>query len=214
MYRDKVLVNRYPFWLMWNYTTEANIDYEKNIIKTERRESHFERASKLEIFLLKYLPFILLFVFMARLPMDSKEWIVMGITSFFMLIGIYIKTHSTRFFKLYVFLLFLAMYVLFLNIDGIGRYLNLAIGDFITLYIIFFLIYDYKINGLSDYYYLTDIKNAGKVRISKRVHRKALRVPFTQKHLINNIPTGVNAHFNYSFGGYYFKPLKQDLQNV
>ena len=204
MFDTEVIVNKYPYWLFSRYKIKVNMDKEKNILKSKYKESHYTKVPPYQIFIIKYVPFLLLFLFYFNLPTTMDELVLSLVVILWITITYLLSKSSTFLLKLMLFITLVIFYIAIFNFDVSGRTINTLISWFLKIYMILFIFYDFIKYGYKNYYYLEDAIESGKVTISKFKKRSAMRVPFTKKHLLN-IPTGFNAQFNYSFGGYYFK---------
>jgi len=204
VFDTEVIVNKYPYWLFSRYKIKVNMDKEKNILKSKYKESHYTKVPPYQIFIIKYVPFLLLFLFYFNLPTTMDELVLSLVVILWITITYLLSKSSTFLLKLMLFITLVIFYIAIFNFDVSGRTINTLISWFLKIYMILFIFYDFIKYGYKNYYYLEDAIESGKVTISKFKKRSAMRVPFTKKHLLN-IPTGFNAQFNYSFGGYYFK---------
>ncbi|CAA6799841.1 MAG: Unknown protein [uncultured Sulfurovum sp.] len=211
-YNKKILVNRYPYWLFWNYETVAYIEDSEMKLETEYKQTKFSKTSGYQVFLIKYVPFILMIFFFMKIPQSEDELIISCMVVLYMGVGYIAYKHSTFMVKLLLGLTLLGFYMALFKFDASGRTMNVIVSWFLKIYIVVFILYDFFIHGYRDYFYLDEIIESGHITISKFKKRPALRVPFTKKHLLQ-IPTGFNAGFNYSFGGYFFKIVEKKKLN-
>jgi len=211
-FNQKILVNRYPYWFYWNYTTVASIDKSEELLETEHKKTKFSKASSFQIILIKYFPFILMSLLFMKLPQSMVELWIACMVVIYMGIAYLAYQHSVFMIKFLLAITLIGFYIALFKFDTSGRTMNIIVSWFLKLYIIIFVVYDYVTQGYKDYFYLDEIVESGHVTISKFKKRPLLRVPFTQKHILK-VPTGFNAGFNYSFGGYFFKIVesKKDI---
>ncbi len=204
MLDTEIIVNKYPYWFFSRYRIKVNMDKNKQILKSEHKESYFTKVPPYQIFIIKYIPFLLLFLFYFNLPTNTDELILSVLVMFWITIAYLLSKSSTFLLKLMLFGTLVVFYIAIFNFEISGRTINILISWFLKIYMVLFIFYDFIKYGYKNYYYLEDAIESGKITLSKFKKRSAIRVPFTKKYLLN-IPTGFNAQFNYSLGGYYFK---------
>jgi len=204
-----ILVNRYPYWLFWNYKTVAYLDTNNMMLESKYRKSKFSKASSFQIILIKYVPFLLMFIFLIKLPQSKEEWIISISVATYIGLAYMAYRYSQFMIKFLLGVTLLGFYMALFKFDVSGRSMNVVVAWFLKMYIMLFVLYDYFVYGYKNYFYLEDIIESGHVSISKFKKRPILRVPFTEKYLFH-VPTGFNAGFNYSFGGYFFKVVVEN----
>lgn len=203
-------VNKYPYFLWLNHRIEdLEIDYENKIISGKNGTSSFSNANKIEVFLLKYIPILVVLYFILRMPtLDDMLGIFI---SFFITLVTFLlyKTKKILFLKIFIFALLFGTFF-FALLFGQEKIENtfFTIMHYIGIYIIFlYLYFDYKEKDFRRYYKLDAKKRIEKTVIGKG-QRKMMRIPFTKKHILRyQVRDSFNLKF--SLGGFYFCELKE-----
>ena len=211
----KLYINEKPYFLLNNYTVESTIDLENRILNTEHKKNVlFCKVHWLEIFFIKFFPYIFSLFLMYRFPQGKLE-ISISILSilsiyFFKIIS---KYFSAFFIKFTATLLILLVVTIVLKVDGSFRYVNFFIISMVSNFILILFIEEYLKHGLNNYYKLLNISKKGNIKITHRKELKGVKLPFTKKYLFKQ-KFGFNSSIKYNLDGFYFKIIEEGLENV
>ncbi|MCK9476237.1 MAG: hypothetical protein M0R46_09970 [Candidatus Muirbacterium halophilum] len=209
--KKTIEVNKYPFFLWLNYKTNVDINQDESYV-IGNKKSYYAKVDTKEIFLIKYL-FLFVLFFAIRLPSSIQDLFAILIALFVLAGFLLVWKKKKEYFNIYGVFIFIAIIVFFLAGLVNARVLNSTMQYFMLFYLAGYIYYDYKKKNIGKYYKLIDIKNKGKVDVSKKANKKALRIPFTQKHLLNR-NMGFNISFNYNIGGHYFYILPNYIEEL
>ncbi|WP_419774108.1 hypothetical protein [Halarcobacter sp.] len=200
--KKQVKINKYPYLLWLHYRKELEVDLENQKVKSNVAESKTKKIDDWKIFLMKYIPFILI-LFVGVYPQNMIELKVFAIALFVVAISSIILVKFLNHFKKYLILITLiGYYVIFTNSE------NIELIDLFSIYtaeiiIVIVLIRDIYLKKYTNYYSLIDIKKINKVNIAKK-HERPL-IPIWRKKGFFKIKRGFNIGFNLSIGGYFMR---------
>ena len=149
-------LNKYPYFLLWNYTMNAEIDFKKCIVNTDiSKDIEFKPVPSWHILFLKYIPFILLILLLMKVPTNLNEIIVYLITGILFYVGY--TLYKTNFFlaKIYSVVIVLSSYFILFKIPGSVKFLNLSLSAYMAILASLLLILIYRRTGYRNYYKLT-----------------------------------------------------------
>jgi len=201
---NNIYVNKYPYFLWALYKIKnPKIDIEKKEIQGDYSSAKFEKASLLEIILLKYLP-LLLFIPYFQFPRTMIEAVVM-FCSFFTILVIFLlyrlnKINTIKYFILGVFVL-IASLSFTLEQLNIENYFFMYIQYMGVMGVGLFVYFDIKDKVYKNYYRLSAKKEVNITPINKG-KREFMKVPFTKKHLMKYSVKN-DFKINFLLGGYY-----------
>lgn len=201
--KKQVKINKYPYLLWLHYRKELEVDLENQKVKSEYTESKIKNVANWKIFLMKYLPFLII-LFFGVYPQNLVELKVFAIALFVVAISSIILVKFLKHFKKYLILVTLfGYYIIFTNTEHIQLIdmFSLFIAEII---IVIVLIRDIYLKKYTNYYYLSDIKKINKITVAKKHERPLIPLWFGSKGLFK-IKRGFNIGFNLSIGGYYMR---------
>ena len=208
-------INERPYFLLNNYTVESTIDLENKILNTEHKKNVlFCKIHWLEIFFIKFFPYIFLLFLMYRFPQNRYEIFI----SILSILGIYlfkiISKYFSTFFIKFISILFVVLCVsVVLKIEGSFKYVNFFIISIVSNFILFLLIEEYLKHGLMNYYKLLNIAKKGSIKITRQKEVKGLKIPFMKKYVFRQ-KIGFDSSIKYNLDGFYFKIIEEELENV
>lgn len=205
-------LNQYPYFLWINKTVSFKKEKDSFLITDIETgnvtESNIEEVSKIEIFLMKHLPIILIVYYVWYLP--SFIPFVLGVIV--SLIATVIIKYLPRWFKKYVFLLCLGgLYMAFNDMEILFEHSLYVVVNYSILFFLFFEIYG--LIKTDKYFYLTEFESSFKVDGTRAL-------PGKTRIFRNKIPwfsltanrKRVNL-FNFSMNGYYLRVKEWELNN-
>lgn len=201
--KKKVKINKYPYLLWLHYHKDLEVDLKNQIVKSEFAESKIKSVANWKIFLMKYLPFLII-LFFGVYPQNLVELKVFAIALFVVVISSIILVKFLKHFKKYLILITLiGYYIIFTNSE------HIELIDLFSIYtaeiiIVIVLIRDIFLKRYTNYYSLSDIKKVNKVTIAKKHDRPLIPLWFGRKGLFR-VKRGFNLNFNFSIGGYFMR---------
>ena len=213
---EKLLyINEKPYFLLNNYTIVSTIDLKNKILNTKHKKNVlFCKIHWLEIFFIKFFPYISLLFLMYRFPQNKLEIFIsiLSILSiyFFKIISKHFSTFSIKF----IAILFVVLSVsVVLKIEGSFKYVNFFFISIVSNFILFLLIEEYLKHGLMNYYKLLNITKKGSLKITRQKEVKGLHIPFIKKYVFKQ-KIGFNSSIKYNLDGFYFKIIEKELENA
>lgn len=201
--KSQVKINKYPFLLWLHYRKDLDIDLENQIIKSEVAESRIKRIDNWKVFLMKYLPFVLI-LFFGIYPQSFMELKIFLLSLLVVFISSLVLIKFLKYFKKYLILLTLiGYYIIFTNTEHI-QLIDLFSVYAAELIVVAILVRDIYLKRYANYYYLLDIKKINKVNIATQHTKPLIPLWFGNKGLFR-IKRGLNLGFDFSIGGYYIR---------
>jgi len=164
-----ITVNKYPFWLFWNYKTKAKMDNQSITIEAERTKTTYSKTSTIKILLLKYLPFLILFL-LFKIPQSLNELVLMLGVVLYTLLMAWSYKHVANGFSRFIFSLMVTLLLTYTIITVIMGQFSMAILYFLEIFIVLFLLNDLWVKGFRDYYLFEDSGYYFKVMDKKEAH--------------------------------------------
>ena len=182
-------INKYPYFLWLNQSVEVTLDNEQIHIKDnesgEVNRSVKNRISKIEIFFMKHLPALALFVYIFFVDFFIPEILAIGIGFCVFALGVFIVNFYPKWFKKYILLICIGgLYMTFQNSEVLFEH-SLYVVVEATLF--FFLLRElYALIKEDEYYCIQEIDSSD-IEATKK-----------SKVTISNL----------NFGGYYLRTKK------
>lgn len=203
-------INKYPYFLWLTYFKELEFDFENMKVKSDVGESSITKVSKYWIFLLKYLPFVLLLTFGSYPKDQSDVFIFLG--SFIIVVSsIYLLIKFPRYFIKYLIAFTIFVNLLIYNYSILTIIIDSAIVYIVELIILSILLRDIYKKNYNKYYFLESVKKFNTIHFAKK-HNRPL-VP-----LIPKIKTfgwkgkglfrkkrGFDINFSFYLNGYFVR---------
>lgn len=168
----KTRVNSIPFFLWATHSRELEIDFEKNIAKSDLAESKIEKANPIVIIILKYLPIVLILLAGGRIPLlDELGSIAISITvvSFLFFTG-YLAMAQKSIFLFYFVLISICLLVLYLMFYTHVDVYAIESSAIFAVQFIFVAILSIDIwkKNYEKYYWLTDLEKNINLKIARK----------------------------------------------
>lgn len=195
-------INRVPYLLWFNIPTIVEVDWERGLIHNDfGMKSKIVKVNKWLVFLMKYLPLLLLLLVGGNAPQDALEVALFALGGIITYLSIWVYTEHPNLFKIYVVAFcFTGLWLLTQSeIKEIGFYIERTLLFATEALMIGFVVYEITTGKWDKYYMLKHVSSDITLK-SERKSKPLLKIG--NKELLN-VRTGVDYIKTVRVAGFY-----------
>lgn len=198
-------VNKIPYLLWFSDGIILDADLQKKIVQNGNAISNIKKVSKTEIFLMKYLPLLLLLLVGGNAPDSMLELAYFGVGALLTYLVMYMFLNHINWFKLLVFFISAFVWFLLLKVDGSAYVIDRVLLYSFESLMIGYVLWEILSKRWDKYYYLINVKSDVKIS-SERKKRPLIKIGNKEFLKFN---TGVNYLKTMRMSGYYLCVIEE-----
>ncbi|MCF6339958.1 MAG: hypothetical protein L3J10_04290 [Sulfurimonas sp.] len=203
-------LNKLPYILWFTNPITLDFDFEKKIATNEDGlKTNIKEVSPKLIFLIKYLPLLLIFFLGLKIPNDLEELSLFAIGTLVAFIMQYIFVNFMKTMKKVIIGLTLVMYASLYF--GYAYEMEQIILYMLEVLIVFFFYREFMQEKYKGYYHLQNYERKATVTMAKKKKRPILRL-WGERGFFK-VNTGFNASKELSIGGFFVR-IDKEVQDV